>query len=121
MSADSQIQDLLNQRDFPKAEALIQAKLQTEPDNPDAYYLLGVSHYFQGKLGQTVENLKRALAIDPHHTDAAICLSVLYNDIGKYDEAKQVFEVANQSVAHKRTADNLGIDAKFAVKHLELA
>ena len=118
---DQRIQDLLNQRDFRQAEALIQEKLQAEPDSADAYYLLGVSFYFQGKLGQTVENLKRALSIDPHHTDAAICLSVLYNDIGIYDDAKKVFEQANQSVAHRRVGDSLGIDAKFAVKHLELA
>jgi tetratricopeptide (TPR) repeat protein len=121
MTDDRRIQDLLSRRDFRQAEALIQSKLNAEPDSPDAHYLLGVSNYFQGKLGQTIEHLRRALSIDPQHTDAAICLSVLYNDIGKYEEAKKVFEQANQSVAHHKTGDPLGIDAKFAVKHLELA
>ena len=118
---DRAIQDLLQSKEFPQAEALIQAKLLKEPDSADPHYLLGVLNYFQGKLGPTVEHLKKALSIDPHHTDAAICLSVLYNDIGKYDDAKRVFETANQSVAHKRTGQDLGIDRKFAVKHLELA
>lgn len=118
---DQQIQDLLRRRDFTRAETLIRDKIQKDPENADGFYLLGVMYYFQGNLGSTVENLKKALAIDPHHTDAAICLSVLFNDIGKYDEAKRVFEQANQSVAHKRTGDDLGIDRKFAVKHLELA
>jgi tetratricopeptide (TPR) repeat protein len=68
-----------------------------------------------------VENLKKALAIDPRHTDAAICLSVLFNDIGKYDDAKKVFEQANQSVANRRSGEDLTVDRKFAVKHLELA
>jgi tetratricopeptide (TPR) repeat protein len=118
---DQHIQELLQKKEFGKAESLIREKLDQDPESADAFYLLGVMYYFQGKMGPTVENLKKALHIDPQHTDAAICLSVLYNDIGKYDDAKRVFEQANQSVAHKRTGDDWGIDRKFAVKHMELA
>lgn len=118
---DQEIQALLGKREFGKAEALIRERLQAEPDSADAHYFMGVLHYFQGQVGQTVEHLRRTLAIDPHHTDAAICLSVLYNDIGKYDDAKKVFEQANQSVAHRRTGTIQEIDRKFAVKHMELA
>jgi tetratricopeptide (TPR) repeat protein len=120
-SADRRIQDLLSKREFTRAEKLIREKLEKEPDSADAFYLLGVLYYFQGQVGQTVENLRHALSLDPRHTDAAICLSVLFNDIGKYDDAKKIFEQANQSVVHKRVGDDLGIDRKFAVKHLELA
>ncbi len=118
---DQAIQDLLSRREYKKAEELIREKINQDPSDADAYYLFGVSHYFQNQVGQAIENLRNALNHDPHHTDAAICLSVLFNDIGKYDEAKKVFEQANQSVAHKRIGDPLGIDRKFAVKHLELA
>lgn len=120
-ASDREIQELLANKKFGKAEALINDRLQAEPDSADAHYLKGVLHYFQGQFGPTVENLKAALSLDPQHTDAAICLSVLFNDIGKYDDAKKVFEQANQSVAHKRTGDDMGIDRKFAVKHMELA
>lgn len=120
-SQDREIQDLLSNRNFSQAEKLIQIKLKKDPEDADGYYLLGVWHYFQGRLGETVENLRKALELDAHHTDAAICLAVLFNDVGKYDDAKKVFEQANQSVAHKHTGDDLGIDRKFAVKHLELA
>lgn len=115
------IQELINRKEYGKAEALIKEELRRDPDNADAHYFLGIMYYYQGDLGHTVENLKKCLMIDPRHTDAAICLSVLYNDIGKYDEAKRVFEQANQSVAHKRTGDDPGIDRKFAVKHMEVA
>lgn len=118
---DREIQDHLMRRNFPQAEALIQEKLKQDSHGADGYYLLGVLHYFRGQVGPTVENLKKALSIDPRHTDAAICLSVLFNDIGRYDEAKQVFEQANHSVVHQRAGDDWGIDRKFAVKHLELA
>ncbi|MGK5090160.1 tetratricopeptide repeat protein [Bdellovibrionota bacterium FG-2] len=118
---DQEIQDLLNQRQFDKAEKLIREWIEREPDSADAYYFLGVTFYFQGQLGQTVENLKTALSLDPHHTDASICLSVLYNDIGKYDDAGRVFDQANQSVFQKERSGTDEIDRKFAVKHLEIA
>lgn len=120
-AADMQIQEHLNRGDFPQAEAMIREKLSKDPNSADGYYFLGVLNYFQGKLGPTVEHLRHSLSIDPKHTDAAICLSVLLNDIGKYDDAKRVFEQANQSVAHKHTGDDVEVDRKFAVKHLELA
>lgn len=119
--SDRHIQDLLSRRMFTQAEPIIRERLKKDPASADMHYMLGVMYYFQGQVGQTVENLKKALALDPRHTDAAICLSVLLNDIGKYDDAKRVFETANQSVIHKRTGDDLKTDRKFAVKHLELA
>lgn len=118
---DLEIQELLGRREFARADELIEAKLGRSPNSPDAHYLRGVSHYFQGRIGQTVESMRAALELDPHHTDAAICLSVLFNDIGKYDEARRVFETANHSVARKGLGENWEIDRKFAVKHLELA
>jgi tetratricopeptide (TPR) repeat protein len=48
-------------------------------------------------------------------------LSVLFNDVGKYDEAKRVFEQANHSVVHQTAGVDTEIDRKFAVKHLEIA
>ncbi|MEK6704678.1 MAG: tetratricopeptide repeat protein [Candidatus Poribacteria bacterium] len=118
---NKKIQELLFKRDFPAAELLIDEKLREEPASADAYYFLGIFHYFSGQFGLTVDNLNKALSLDPHHTDAAICLSVIFNDVGKYNEAKRVFEQANQSVTNKQTGDNLEIDKKFSIKHLELA
>lgn len=118
---DREIQDLLGRRDFSRAEFMIREKMKRQPESADGFYLLGVMYYFQGQVGKAVENLRKSLSIDPHHTDSAICLSVLFNDVGKYDEARRVFEQANQSVAHRRGSSELGIDRKFAVKHLELA
>ena len=114
------VQQLIASRQFDAAEQLILARLKEDQDNADAYYFYGVVQYQQGKLGPTLQFLKKALMLDPRHTDAAVCLSVLYNDIGKYDEAKQVFDQANQSVAQKQMGSDPGVDRKFAVKHQEL-
>ncbi len=120
-SEDREIQELLSKRKYSQAELRIRDKIKRDPDDPDGYYLLGVMYYFQGQIGLTVENLRKALSIDPRHTDAAVCLSVLFNDLGKYDDARRVFEQANQSITQNLLLDDLGIDRKFSVKHLELA
>jgi tetratricopeptide (TPR) repeat protein len=112
-----QVQNLLFQRKFQEAEELLSEHLQGNV-HPDMHYLSGVSSYFQGQLVPSIDHLKKALAMDPKHTDAAICLSVLLNDIGRYDEAKRVFEQANQSLLQR---DNIDVDRKFALKHLEIA
>lgn len=117
---DQKIQSLLNNSQFDEASSLIEERLVSTPDDADAYYLKGVFHYFQGEIGPAIQNLRRSLELDSRHTDSAICLSVLLNDVGKYDDAKSVFERANQSVAHRRESDELGVEQKFAIKHLEL-
>jgi tetratricopeptide (TPR) repeat protein len=121
LKQDQKIQDLISARQFVEAETAIRARLENTPASADAHYLLGVMHYFKGNLRETVQSLREALKHDPRHTDAAICLSVLLNDIGRYDDAKNVFEIANQSVSTKTTGDDFEVDRKFAVKHLEIA
>jgi len=120
VARDEEIQEFLNQKNFKAAEDRLKGRILKDPNDADAYYLLGVSYYFQGQVGQTIQNLKKALSIEPKHTDAAICLSVLLNDLGQYDEAKKVFEQANHSVVFKKEGVVSSIDQKFAVKHLEL-
>lgn len=121
MKSDQAIQDLISSRRFEEAETAIRSRLTSQPSSADAHYLLGVMHYFKGELRESVKNLRETLKIEPRHTDAAICLSVLLNDIGRYDDAKNVFEAANHSVSIKRSGDDLEVDRKFSVKHLEIA
>jgi len=120
-SVNTQIQNLIYQKNFYEADALIFEKMNRSPNDADAHYLKGVSLYFQGKLSSAVEALKKSLSLDPRHTDAAICLSVLLNDIGRYQDAKSLFDQANHSVSPNLTNQENEIDQKFAVKHLELA
>ena len=120
-ATDRHIQELLSKRNFSEAESLIRTRMKNEPNSADAHYFLGVMYYFQSKVPSAVEELKKALTSDPKHTDAAICLSVLLNDIGKYGDAKKVFEQANHSVSIKKTGNDTAIDRKFAIKHLEIA
>ena len=120
MFSTAEIQKKILGRNYSDAELMIEQGLITEPDNADYYYLRGLLRSYQGKLVESIEDLKRALYHDPKHTDAAVCLSVILSDIGRYDEAKKIFEQANQSVFLKQIGDDAQIDRRFAVKHFEL-
>ena len=120
MNPTQEIQRKIQQKNFREAEELIVQSLLVEPDNADYYYLRGLLRSYQGRLVDSIEDLKRALYLDPRHTDAAVCLSVILNDIGRYDEAKKIFEQANQSVFLKQVGDDIQIDRRFAVKHFEM-
>jgi tetratricopeptide (TPR) repeat protein len=121
MTLVQDIQSKLQTKRFRDAEVLIEKSLQFEPDNADFFYLRGLLRSYQGKLVESIEDLKQSLYLDPKHTDAAVCLSVILNDIGRYDEAKKIFEQANQSVFLKQIGDDEQIDRRFAIKHFELA
>jgi tetratricopeptide (TPR) repeat protein len=110
------VQKLIRERRFSEAESAC----ESFPSDKGALHLLGTCHYLQGRLGQAIECFKRTLAIDPKHTDTAISLAVIYNDIGKYDEAKRVYQIANQSLGLKRQGTDNLLDRKFALKHIEL-
>lgn len=121
MNNSKEIQREIDLRNLTRAEELAQEKLATHPRSAEAYYFLGVIYWFKGNLGKAIQHLKQSLEIDPKSTDASICLSVLYNDIGKYDDARKIFELANQSVSQNRSGTDLEVDRKFAIKHFELA
>jgi tetratricopeptide (TPR) repeat protein len=115
-----EIQSNIQQKKFSIAESQLLKGLTAEPDNADFYYLRGLLRSYQGRLVESIEDLRRALGIEPKHTDSAVCLSIILNDIGRYDEAKKVFEQANQSVFLKQIGDDQQIDRRFAVKHFEM-
>jgi tetratricopeptide (TPR) repeat protein len=120
MNVVKEIQKTIQQKKYRSAEEMLKQALLSEPDNADYYYLRGLLRSYQGRLVDSIEDLKRSLYMEPKHTDAAVCLSVILNDIGRYDEAKKVFEQANQSVFLKQLGDDLQIDRRFSVKHFEM-
>ncbi len=120
MNSFEEIHHKIKVRNYNEADVLLAQSLHREPDNADFYYLRGLLRSYQNKVSASIEDLKQSLKLDPRHTDAAVCLSIILNDIGHYDEAKKYFEQANQSVFLKQAGDDAQIDHKFAIKHFEL-
>ncbi len=110
-----------NEGNYKNAEALLGQILLANSKVPDVYYMLGTIHYDRGKFQKAIELFKKALEINPAFTDASIGLSVLLNDLGRYEEGKEVFSAAQKCLEEKSKAADPFMEEKLAKKHEELA
>ncbi len=91
--------------------------MKTEIEN---IFSAGQNYYLQGNVKKTIECFKKVLDLNPKHTHAAIALSIVYNDIGRYEEAKNIYKIAHQSLQFKHLGVDSNLDKKFALKHIEV-
>ena len=120
MSHLKQAEQAFHARDFEKAEKLIILSLQKEK-TPQAYYLLGQLYYEKNQFSHAIAAFKKTLVLDPHFVDASISLSVIYNDLGHYEEGGFIFNRALRSVeTHDKGTDPF-LNDQLSAKHVELA
>jgi tetratricopeptide (TPR) repeat protein len=106
---------------YRMAEPLLQQMLLQNTRNPEVYQMLATIYYDKGQFSKAIKTFKRALEIDPTYTDASVGLSIILNDLGKYDEGKQVFIDAQTQLEKRSGKSDPFIDEKLSSKHEELA
>jgi tetratricopeptide (TPR) repeat protein len=60
----------------------------------DVYNMLGNIYHAQGHFGRAQRCFETALRLNPAYTEASLNLAVIYNDMGKYSEAREVYSRA---------------------------
>lgn len=113
-----------DKRDYTEAERLLNELIAANDSVEEAYFYLANILHIRGDIGKAIKHFQKVLSINPNHTDAAVSLSVLFNDIGHYESAKKVFDQASERV--RVTVDGMGpednhINKKFSFKHYEIA
>lgn len=103
------------------AESLLQQLLLRVQRNPEIHQMLATIAYNRGQFNKAIQHFKRALEIDPAYTDASVGLSIILNDLGRYDEGKKVFVEARQRLDRAKGKPDPWVDEKLASKHEELA
>jgi tetratricopeptide (TPR) repeat protein len=113
--------DHFNQGHYKLAEPLLM-QLQSEAyPKPDIAYMLAAIAFDRGQLKKAIQLFKQSLEIDPEFTDSAVGLSIILNDLGRYDEAKKVFENAYSVMKGKqKVGKDSNLNQKLARKHAEL-
>lgn len=106
---------------YKMAEPILNQMLLQNTRNPEVYQMLATIFYDKGQFSKAIKTFKRALEIDPTYTDASVGLSIILNDLGKYDEGKQVFLDAQVQLEKKSGKQDPFVDEKLASKHEELA
>lgn len=106
---------------YQTAEPILNQPTLLNSKNPEVLQMLATIYYDQGKFNKAISTFKQALEIEPSYTDAAVGLSIILNDIGRYDEARKIFEDARAQLDLKKQSQAPDINEAFAAKHAELA
>ncbi len=112
--------DYFRENKYSMAEPILNQLILKNAKSPEVFHMLGTIYYDHGKFNKAIRAFRRALELEPTFTDASVGLSIILNDIGKYEEGRKVFDEARDLLARQSTNDDPYINEKFSIKHDEL-
>lgn len=78
--------------DLTRAETLLSQAVKSGAERyADVHHTLGVIYHAWGQFAKARGAFEEALRINPAYTEAALNLSITYNDLGRYAEAREVY------------------------------
>lgn len=78
-----------------ESRKLLEQVVEVHPRRfPDVYNRLGEIHHAGGRMEEAVNCFEQAVGANPGYTEACLNLAVAYNDMGRYEEAEEVFRDA---------------------------
>jgi tetratricopeptide (TPR) repeat protein len=114
-----------DRRDYDRAEHLLKQVLARVDRYADVHHLAAMIARERGDFVKASEHLERAVAINPRYTEALLALAITYNDLGRYDESREVRErlAAAQAPQAGALAEDLDpfVLGKIANQHAALA
>jgi tetratricopeptide (TPR) repeat protein len=93
----------------------------TATEQAEVWHMIAVILYDRGRFTKAIKTFRRALEIDPTFTDASVGLSIILNDLGRYEEGRQVFQNAQGALDRKNFDQDTHLKERLASKHHELA
>ncbi len=82
---------------FQSATTLLTESMEELGDLANLLNLLGVAYHRQSKFSQAISSFKKALALNPHYIEAALNLSIVYCDLGLYDQGYSEYQKLSSS------------------------
>ena len=106
---------------YKRSEPMLNQLLLLDNKNPELFQMLATIYYDRGQFKKAIKTFQRALEIDPTYTDASVGLSIILNDLGRYQEGREIFEAAQRELAVVRNKTDPYVNERLASKHIELA
>jgi tetratricopeptide (TPR) repeat protein len=113
-------EDHFKANEYASAEPILNQLVLKSLKKPEVFHMLGTIYYDQGKFNKAIRSFKRALEINPGFTDSSVGLSIILNDLGRYEEGQKVFDEARAMLSLRSPNNDHIMNEKFAQKHLEL-
>jgi len=110
----------ISRNSLTSAERTLEQAILMNNQVADAFHLLGQVYSKKGSFKKAVLAFQKTLALDPFHTEAAIGLSGLLNDMGKYREGADVFGKAKRRLSRFGPGQDPRINKTLSQKHHEL-
>ncbi len=106
---------------YAEAEPLLNQLVLRGSKRPEVFHMLGTIYYDQGKFNKAIRSFRRALELNPGYTDSSVGLSVILNDLGRYEEGQKVFDEARAMLGMKSSGtEDHHLNERFSAKHDEL-
>lgn len=100
-------------QDYYGAIHLLEEVIESGRAFADAHHLLGLSYTLAGQHEKALEQLDRALALNPHYVEALIHRALVLNELGREEEATAVLRRAQRIDTGERGG---GFPAHIAAK-----
>jgi len=107
-------------QDYYGAIHLLEEVIATGRAFADAHHLLGLSYSLAGQPDKALEQLDRALALNPNYIEALIHRALVLNELGREAEANAVLRRARQVTSARRGGFHGHVAAKLANQHAVL-
>jgi tetratricopeptide (TPR) repeat protein len=108
-------------REFDKAEYLLRQVVSETDRFADVYDMLGVIAHSRGDFALAERHFEKAVGLNPNYTEAQLNLMVTYNDLGKYDAARQIYsQIRHRGSGGVAQADPFA-KGKIANMHAEIS
>ncbi|MDO8643550.1 MAG: tetratricopeptide repeat protein [bacterium] len=111
---------LFEARNYPRAEQYLLKVIRQDKRFADVFNMLGVIYHAEEKFSDAIDCFENALSINPNYTEAILNLAVLYNDLGKYKEAKALYTRIHQRKKKEADIDPV-MKGKISNLHAQLA
>ena len=106
-------------RNYARAEHCFSKVVRSGHRFADIYNMLGVIYHMEEKFNDSISSFKEALDINPNYTEATLNLAVLYNDLGEYKMAKDLYSRVQTKKPSSSTL-NMILRGKIANQHADL-
>jgi len=108
------------------AKILLQPLISELRNDHRVYSMLGFIYHRQGEFARAIKNYKIALELNAHDVETAINLSLVYNDLGRYEQGSELYTRAINRLKEvggekeDRNADAEDINSMFAKQHASI-
>ncbi|SME89869.1 tetratricopeptide repeat protein [Pseudobacteriovorax antillogorgiicola] len=84
---------------FGAAEKLLHESIEELGALSNLHNLLGLTFHRQSKFGLAIQQFQKALELNPKFIEAGLNLTILYCDLGLYQQGEQQYQNLNQTFA----------------------